>query len=183
MMKRRNGFLFFCCSLIPGAGEMYMGFMKMGISLMGIFFLSFFLTDLTGVSVLALISTVIWFYSFFHAHNLAGMPDAQFAEMKDDYMFQLGSLKKGSALPDFYRKVIAFVMIFVGVVFLWKDVVCDFILQYCGLTDFESGILNSINDMIPKVVIAIAIIILGIHMIKGKKSELAETESEENDGE
>ena len=38
MTKKRNGFLRFCCSLLPGAGEMYMGFMKMGLSLMSMFF-------------------------------------------------------------------------------------------------------------------------------------------------
>ena len=34
MTKKKNGFLAFCFSLIPGAGEMYMGFMKQGASIM-----------------------------------------------------------------------------------------------------------------------------------------------------
>lgn len=34
MPKQKRGFLLFICSLIPGAGEMYLGFFKQGISIM-----------------------------------------------------------------------------------------------------------------------------------------------------
>ena len=29
----KNGFLTFCCAFIPGAGQMYQGYMKRGLSL------------------------------------------------------------------------------------------------------------------------------------------------------
>ena len=38
---KRNKFLTFLFSLIPGGAEMYMGFMKMGASLLSIFLLGF----------------------------------------------------------------------------------------------------------------------------------------------
>ena len=38
MTKKKSGFWTFIFSLLPGAAEMYMGFMKMGVSLMGLFF-------------------------------------------------------------------------------------------------------------------------------------------------
>lgn len=38
MRKRKNGFWTFVFSFIPGCAEMYMGFMKMGLSLMVAFF-------------------------------------------------------------------------------------------------------------------------------------------------
>ena len=37
MQKQKRGFLLFISSLIPGAGEMYMGFFKQGISIMTLF--------------------------------------------------------------------------------------------------------------------------------------------------
>ena len=37
MTKKKSGFWTFLFSWIPGAGEMYMGFMRMGISLMILF--------------------------------------------------------------------------------------------------------------------------------------------------
>ena len=43
MTKKKSGFLTFCFSLMPGAGEMYMGFMKQGVSIMAFFWLLIFL--------------------------------------------------------------------------------------------------------------------------------------------
>ena len=37
--KKKNRFLTFCFSMLPGAAEMYMGFMKTGVSLMSLFML------------------------------------------------------------------------------------------------------------------------------------------------
>ena len=37
MQKQKRGFWLFIFSLIPGAGEMYMGFKKQGISIMFLF--------------------------------------------------------------------------------------------------------------------------------------------------
>ena len=37
----KNGFLTFCCAFIPGAGQMYQGYMKRGLSLILIFFAIF----------------------------------------------------------------------------------------------------------------------------------------------
>ena len=37
MQKQKRGFWLFIFSLIPGAGEMYMGFKKQGISIMLLF--------------------------------------------------------------------------------------------------------------------------------------------------
>ena len=41
MPRKKSKFLTFCFSFVPGFGEMYLGFFKMGISLIGIF--TFFL--------------------------------------------------------------------------------------------------------------------------------------------
>ena len=37
MIKKKNAILTFIFSLVPGAGEMFMGFMKQGVSLMSMF--------------------------------------------------------------------------------------------------------------------------------------------------
>ena len=39
--KKKNKFFTFIFSLLPGAAEMYMGFMKNGLSMMVMFFISF----------------------------------------------------------------------------------------------------------------------------------------------
>ena len=40
MQKQKRGFWLFIFSLIPGAGEMYMGFKKQGISIMFLFWMA-----------------------------------------------------------------------------------------------------------------------------------------------
>ncbi len=43
MLKQRSRGATVFCALLPGAGHMYMGFMKRGVSFMGLFFLILFL--------------------------------------------------------------------------------------------------------------------------------------------
>ena len=71
--KKKNRFLTFCFSCLPGAAEMYMGFMKMGVSLMLLFFLVCILSAWLNQGALVAIAVVVWFYSFFHANHLAGL--------------------------------------------------------------------------------------------------------------
>lgn len=78
MTKKKNAFLTFIFSLLPGAAEMYMGFMKMGLSLMGVFFGLAILGSFFGQGIFLIADVVVWFYGFFHAHNLRAMDDEDF---------------------------------------------------------------------------------------------------------
>ena len=49
MKKQKHGFWVFIFSLIPGAGEMYMGFKNQGISIMLLFWGSIALASITGL--------------------------------------------------------------------------------------------------------------------------------------
>ena len=49
MKKQKHGFWVFIFSLIPGAGEMYMGFKKQGLSIMLLFWGSIALASITGL--------------------------------------------------------------------------------------------------------------------------------------
>ena len=49
MQKQKRGFWLFIFSLIPGAGEMYMGFKKQGISIMLLFWGVFAVGSCTGL--------------------------------------------------------------------------------------------------------------------------------------
>ena len=70
MQKQKHGFWLFIFSLIPGAGEMYMGFKKQGISIMFLFWGVFAIGACTGMDWLVFLIPIIWFYSFFNVHNL-----------------------------------------------------------------------------------------------------------------
>ena len=54
MTNKKNAFWRFIFSLMPGAGEMYMGFLKMGVSIMGLFLLIAFIASSLGLGMFLL---------------------------------------------------------------------------------------------------------------------------------
>lgn len=112
---QKKGFLLFLCSLIPGAGELYMGFKKRGISMMAIFWGIVALTSVSGLEVLALTLPIVWAYSFFQVHNLKSLPEEVFYLQKDEYAFHFGYvLEHKREMLRKYRVVIAGVCILLG---------------------------------------------------------------------
>ena len=57
-------------SIIPGAGHMYIGLAKKGLTFMSIFFFAVFFMGWLNISLFLFILPVIWFYSFFDAFHL-----------------------------------------------------------------------------------------------------------------
>lgn len=171
MIKKKNKFLTFIFSLLPGAGEMYMGFMKMGVSLMSCFFLTVMIANLGMFDFVLLVTVIIWFYSFFHVHNLAGLPDEAFFEVKDEYLLPFAGKEDGKmTITETYRKVVAVILIVIGISGLLRAfyyVLAKYIPQAVSvlLSDF-------IFYYLPRVAFSIAVIVLGIYMIRGKKKQL-----------
>ena len=64
----KNGFLTFCCAFIPGAGQMYQGYMKRGLSLILTACCIGMVSSLLNPVLLLLV--VVWMYSFFDTFNL-----------------------------------------------------------------------------------------------------------------
>ncbi len=171
MTKKKNKFLTFIFSLLPGAGEMYMGFMKMGVSLMSCFFLTLMMASMGVYDLMILIATIVWFYSFFHVHNLAGLPDEAFFEVKDAYLLPFaGKEDEKMMITGTYRKVAAVILILIGISGLLKA------FYYGAAKYFPQAVRVLLNDFIfyylPRVAFSIAVIVLGIYMIRGKKKQL-----------
>lgn len=176
--KRKSGFLTFCFSLLPGAGEMYLGYEKMGVSLMGMFFILLGLGNVLHITMLPYMGIVLWFYSFFHVHNLAGLSDEEYLNTQDEYLFNLDALfKTNKKSLEKNRKVIAVILIIVGILLLWNGVKAA-MLPY--LSEFVLKMLSRLERTIPQMLVGGAILVAGFCMIKGKKEEL---ESEETDDE
>lgn len=170
--RKKSGLLTFCFSLIPGAGEMYLGFMKMGVSLMALFFLTVALGGILNIGALMCVAIIIWFYSFFHVHNLAGLPDQDFINTEDVYLFNLDTLfSLDKRFVQKYRNVIASVLIVLGVVLVWRGVMS---ICYAYLPEVIVRILSRIGYVVPQIVTGVGIILVGFYMIKGKKEELNE---------
>ena len=96
MRKKKNGFMTFIFSFIPGCAEMYWGYMKNGVSILALFCASVFLSGIFGNGAFMLLAVVVYAYAFFHARNMAHMSDEEFAETEDAYLI---SEEKISPVP------------------------------------------------------------------------------------
>ena len=131
--KKRNGFFVFCFSFIPGAVEMYMGFMKNGVSIMATFVLTFALATFGwGVAYILLgIAVVTWFYAFFHAWNMYRLDGETLVKMEDRYIWtEFGIAEKLDIEEKKLRKGVAIGVLILGIMSLYdfaKDIIYQFV--------------------------------------------------------
>lgn len=175
MTSKKSGFWTFLFSWLPGAAEMYMGFMKMGVSLMGLFLGIIVLSGFFELGVLVMIDVIVWFYSFFHAHNLRAMDDEEFYALEDHYLIPVDMDLSfwNKAMISKYRKILAGILILFGVAVLWNTLLD---LLYWMLPEFIWEYVRIISRYIPQIVLGIGIIAVGLMLIRGKKRELLEEE-------
>lgn len=169
--KQKNKIFTFICSCLPGAAEMYMGFMKMGFSLMAIFFLSFIIPSALRMSDMAiLVGVLVWFYGFFHARNLDACDEEEFAMVEDIYIWEEFTDGRELHLPGkTARKWCGYALIAFGVVFIWQN----FSYAIYSILPWEKiDQYMPLLDQIPQMIIALLIIALGLKLVKGKKAEL-----------
>ena len=77
---KKNGFLTFIFACIPGAGQMYYGYMQRGLSIAMILILC--VMAATVVEPLLFLCLVIWMYSFFDAYDIiTGIPNVVIAAL------------------------------------------------------------------------------------------------------
>ncbi len=76
MPERPAAFWLVLCSLIPGAGHMYLGWQRRGLELMSMFFAAVYLTYSLNLNLFLFTLPVIWFYSFFDALQLSSAKPA-----------------------------------------------------------------------------------------------------------
>ncbi|SDB66823.1 hypothetical protein [Butyrivibrio sp. INlla16] len=179
MRAQKRGFFNFIFAFVPGAAEMYMGFMKMGISLMGAFFGLMGLIAFLGLSdAFMMIPIVLWFYSFFHARNMATCRIDIFAGLQDDYFWNELFDGKGINLKsETAKKVSAWVLIIAGVSIIWNIVVepilggVEALANMTGLNFIYDAVAGCVYSL-PRLIIAVVIIVLGLRLIRGKKNTL-----------
>ena len=179
MKKKKSRFWLFLFSLFPGAGHMYLGLMRMGLSFMFGFMLSVALMNITGLDVLVVLPLTIYIYSFFHANNIGGMDDEAFAALEDEYLLGLGDIDRDRfRLDQRNRNLAAAVLIILGICMLW-NVGFGMVRDYIGWDNpVIKAIYYTMRDDVPRVVIAIAIIWFGVVLLRGKKeSNLVEDAS------
>jgi TM2 domain-containing membrane protein YozV len=169
MIKKKNKFLTFVFSMLPGAGQMYLGFMKIGLSFMSVFFFLIFLSSLFDTGQLLFIAPLIWFYSFFDCTNRASLNEEQLLLLEDKYLFSLDKLVKiDKDIFEKRRLIVGGVLLFLGV-YLVIDNAMNILEPYMSRQIYN--IIDHLMRQAPQVIIGVAIVALGVRLIMGKKRE------------
>lgn len=173
MTNKKSKFLTFFISLIPGAGEMYLGFYKTGASIMVLFFGGYGIFGYLFRPFICFLP-VLWFYSFFHTHNLNNMPDDEFYALEDDYLFHIQPSQLTS-LAMKYRKPLAFLLIFMGVGIIWNNInhILSSIAHWFIWSDAVTSFIRYWGNALPQLAAAALIIWLGWRLIQNKKETLS----------
>lgn len=178
MIKRKSKFLNFWISMIPGAGQMYLGFMKQGISLLTLCCVLTLLSIWLEFGGLMILFPIIWFYSFFDSINKNSLCDEDFYALEDDYCFHMDEISSSMnhLLQGKYKLIAAALLIFIGADMLLNN----FNYYLTALLGWEIASRFQIyTDRLPQLVFSIVIILIGLYLIKGKKEELKLIEDKE----
>ena len=169
MRMKRSKFLTFLFSLVPGAGHMYMGFMKIGISLMAAFTLIIFLASWLNISPLLFILPLLWFYSFFDCMNRRYSSDEEFASLEDNYLFSIDKLlATGNQIFVKRRLMAGIILLLLGAYLIWNNLLRG---GSGYLSNEMYSILRNVSNIAPQIILGIVIIIIGIRMVMGRKKD------------
>lgn len=169
MINKKSRFLTFIFSMLPGAGHMYIGFMKTGLSLMAIFFFDIFLSSWLDIGPLLFVLPLIWFYSFFDCLNKVNLSEEQLMLVEDKYLFSFDKLLTLDKNVIKKRSLVAGILVLILGIYLIVNNVMSIVAPYIS-NELYNTICNLISK-IPQMIIGIAIVAVGIKLILGKKRE------------
>ena len=119
---KKNGILTFLFAFVPGAGQMYQGYMKRGLSLITLFFLCI-MAGMLLLEPLVLTALIVWMYSFFDTFNLRAQFIAGTAPA-DDYLVHFNT--KDARLTLFFRdshKLVGWALIALGAMVAYQNII------------------------------------------------------------
>ena len=122
MMK--NGILTFIFAFCPGAGQMYQGYMKRGLSLITMFCL-FVVIGVSTLEVLTVGCVIVWMYSFFDTFNLRAQIGAGTAP-EDDYLVHINW--KDQRMQEFMmdsHKLLGWGLIVLGALVAYQNILMN----------------------------------------------------------
>lgn len=164
----KNGLLTLLFAFIPGAGQMYQGYMKRGLSLM-------LMCCVIGVlamlfAPIALFLMLVFMYSFFDTLNLR----AQIAlgnAPADDYLVHLDPKDKRLArlLLDSH-KLVGWLLIAFGALIAYQNLIMNIFGDLVYRWGHSSPVFRAlylVMDSLPDVVVCVVLIVCGVWLVKG----------------
>ena len=192
---RKNKFLTFLFSIIPGCGHMYLGYMKRGAEFMAMFAATIYFSIImigfsyrsNGIEMIGvfffILMPIIWLYQMFDSmHTISQMRRLEIEVPEDDGFFIPGfsNVSNPESLNFFKKrkvvKVIAGILICVGGYLLIANI-SDGIYRmlYHNSDDYWRRIFSSaydtIRNYVPAVIISVVLMFAGVKLLAGSKKE------------
>lgn len=167
---RKSKFFTFILAMLPGAGQMYQGFMKRGVSLMITFFSVIAFAVLTNLGELCAVLPVIWFFAFFDCMNKSSYTIEELSVIEDKMIFDFKFSEEYMGKYTQQRNIFAgWVIILLGVLILYNSIIRSYLWR---LERYLPGI-GGFADKLPALILSIVVILVGIRLIKGSGNEKA----------
>ena len=176
---KKNGILTLLFALIPGAGEMYQGYMKRGLSLITMFCL-FVVIGVSTLQVLTIGCAIVWMYSFFDTFNLRAQIGAGTAP-EDDYLVHFDPQDKRLArmMMDSH-KLVGWCLIAIGALIAYEQIIMNTLGDILWRWGQKAPVWRAIYlvmDQLPEVVLCVALILCGIWLVRGPRAKKAAPEA------
>lgn len=182
MMK--NGILTFFFAFVPGAGQMYQGYMKRGLSLITMFCLFIMAGALTGLDPLIVGCLIVWMYSFFDTFNLRAQIGAGTASA-DDYLVHINwHDKRMERFMMDSHKLLGWGLIALGALVAYQNILMNTLGDIVWRWGKESPFFRALYlmmDQLPEIVVCVALIVCGIWLVRGPKGRKQKPDTEDTD--
>lgn len=152
----------FLLCFIPGAPHLNLGLKKQGVQLMTLFLIPLFLGDMLRIGAIMSVSPIIWAYSFFDGLRKTNGDE----EVIDSDILVFRWLKEKGSLPK-DNKLLAYGLIIIGVLLLLERILMPIIETYFS---YRAG------EFVQMGIVSILLILGGIKLLKGSKTEEREDE-------
>ena len=170
---KKNNILTFLFAFVPGAGQMYQGYMKRGLSLITMFCLFVMVGAVTGLDPLIVGCLIVWMYSFFDTFNLRAQIVADTAP-EDDYLVHFNT--KDERLTQFFKdshKLVGWALIALGAMVAYQNIIMsvlgDLMWRWGQNNPFFRAFYLMLNSL-PEIVVCVALIVCGVWLVRGPRS-------------
>ena len=150
---KKNGFLTFIFACIPGAGQMYYGYMQRGLSLITMFIACFIVGAI--INPLAALAIIVWMYRFFDTYDLVRHLAA--GDPKEDGLLLVDNFDDVKKLIPQHTKLVGWGLIGSGVWALYDLLIGNWV--YRILTNVLGyGYAWDVINGIPNLVVGLSLI-------------------------
>lgn len=179
---KKNGILTLLFACIPGAGQMYQGYMKRGLSLITMFCLFIILGSTTGLDALVVGCIVVYMYSFFDTLNLRAQLAAEKAP-EDDYLvhFNWHDARMTQFMGESH-KLVGWGLIALGAIVFYNNIIMRVLGDVMWRWGQDNPVFRAIYlmlDALPQIVVCVALIVCGTWLVRGPKNKKGKQPAEE----